>query len=94
MFKIRNGRHCKFWLDCWAQNVPLKIACENVFKMVGNTGCSLANCWDGDSWVMDFKRSLSEQEYNSWLELGESLQECYPQSDEADAVLWALEPKN
>jgi hypothetical protein len=43
---------------------------------------------------MDFRRSLSIQEYDSWLELGESLQGCNPQSDEADAVIWALEPKN
>ena len=55
--------------------------------MVGNTNCSVADCWEGDSWVMDFRRSLSIQEYDSWLELGESLQGCNPQSDEADAVI-------
>jgi hypothetical protein len=43
---------------------------------------------------MDFKRSLSVQEYDSWLELGESLQGCDPQSDKADSVIWALEPKS
>jgi len=49
VFKITNGKHCKFLLDCWAENVPLKIAYENVFKMVANTNCSVADCWDADS---------------------------------------------
>jgi len=47
----------------------------------------MANSAKDSSWVMDFRRSLSIQEYDSWLELGESLQGCNPQSDEADAVI-------
>ena len=42
---------------------------------------------------MDFKRSLSPQEYNSWIDLTYSLQGCNPESDAADIVFWALEPK-
>ena len=42
---------------------------------------------------MDFRRSLTVQEYNSWIDLTNSLQGCNPESDAADIVSWALEPK-
>jgi len=93
VFKVRNGDHCKFWEDCWAKEVPLGISHENLFRMVRNPHCSVSECWEEDEWVMDFRRSLTVQEYNSWIDLTNSLQGCNPESDAADIVSWALEPK-
>lgn len=44
VFQVRNGKQCKFWKDCWAQEVPLSIAYENVLKMVSDPLCSVAEC--------------------------------------------------
>jgi hypothetical protein len=61
--------------------------------MVRNPHCLVSECWEEDEWVMDFRRSLTVQEYNSWIDLTNSLQRCIPESDAADIVSWALEPK-
>ena len=42
---------------------------------------------------MDFKRSLSVPEYNSWLELRDTLQGISLELDSNDSVSWALERK-
>lgn len=42
---------------------------------------------------MDFRRSLTAPEYNNWIELTNSLQGCTLESQVADAISWALEPK-
>lgn len=56
--------------------------------MVRDPHCSVSECWEEDGWVMDFRRSLSIQEYNSWIDLTNSLQGCSPESDAADIVTW------
>jgi hypothetical protein len=92
-FQVRNGKHCKFWKDCWAKDVPLCISHENLYKMVRNPSCCVSDCWDEDGWDMDFRRALSVHEYNYWLELIESLNDVKPGGVDADIVLWALEHK-
>ena len=54
--------------------------------MVKDPSCSVAECWKEGSWVMDFKKTLSMHEYNSWLELVESLQGVTLDHDSADSV--------
>ena len=61
--------------------------------MVRNPHCSVSECWEEDEWVMDFRRSLTVQEYNSWIDLTNSLQACNSESDAADIVSCALESK-
>jgi hypothetical protein len=91
---VGNGKHCRFWKDCWAKEVPISISHEKLYKLVRNPSCSVSDCWDEDGWDMDFKRALSIQEYNDWVELTESLNEYKPEGRGADTTLWALEPKN
>lgn len=93
-FKTRNGKHRKFWEDCWANEVPLCISHENLYRMVRYPHCSVADCWEEDEWDMEFRRALSVQEHNDWLELLDSLHDYKPEGQDADVVLWALESKN
>jgi hypothetical protein len=77
VFKIGNGKPCKFWEDCWIHNVPLKILHEDLYyKLVRDPFCSVADCWQEGAWNMDFRRSLITQIYNSWLGLLDLLQDC------------------
>lgn len=61
--------------------------------MVRDPNCYVSECWDEGSWEMDFKRSLSLQEYNSWLDLKDKLQLIHLEFEQNDAVSWALEKK-
>jgi len=90
IYKVENGQHCRFWHDVWIGTVPLKIQYEELFRMVQQPNCSVADCCDEESWELDFKRTLSLQEYNSWLELKESLGDI-SLSNNSDSVFWALE---
>lgn len=56
--------------------------------------CSVADCWDGEHWGMEFKRCLSVEEYNSWLNLLDMLKDCALTDNKADRVLWNLDMKN
>jgi hypothetical protein len=94
VFKIGDGKLCKFWEDCWVCNVPLKLIYQDLYKLVRNPLCSVADCWQEGSWYVEFRRCLSVQSYNSWLSLLELLQDCTLTNNRADCVLWALDKKN
>jgi len=59
--------------------------------MVRAPHCSVSECWDEGEWAMDFRRSLTIEEYNSWIDLTDSLQEFNLESQDSDVVSWALE---
>ncbi|KAG2534833.1 hypothetical protein PVAP13_9NG087473 [Panicum virgatum] len=61
VFEVGDGQLCRFWEDCWA------------LGLVRNPSCTVTDCWKDGSWGMDFKRSLSIQEYNRWLGLLETI---------------------
>lgn len=94
MFRIGDGKLCKFWEDCWIQEVPIKLLYNNLYKLVRDPLCSVVDCWEEGSWVMDFRRSLSLQEYNSWLGLLDDLKDKALTDNKADSVVWALEKKS
>jgi hypothetical protein len=86
IFKVRNDNYCKFWEDCWAREVPLAVSHEQLFRMVRDPHCSVSDCWDEGEWVMDFRRSLTSEEYNNWVDLSNSLHEFCLESHDSDVV--------
>lgn len=66
---------------------------NDLYKFVRDPLCYVADCWDEGSWVMDFRRTLSLQEYNSWLGLLDDLKDSALTDNKADVVVWALERK-
>jgi hypothetical protein len=73
LFKVKNGLNCRFWQDCWLQDVPLKIAYGDLFCFARDPECVVVDCWVYDDWFMNFRRALSINEYNRWLQLKEEL---------------------
>lgn len=73
IFRIGDGHNCKFWHDCWLQNVPLCISHDALFKMVRDPNCSVADCLDDGQWVIEVRRTVSANEYNIWLDLLDEL---------------------
>jgi hypothetical protein len=90
IFKVENGKLCRFWQDCWIMEVPLKIAYEDLFKFARDPDCVVTDCWDGDDWFIEFRRSLSAWEYDRWLELKLQLSDVTLSSNR-DNVVWALD---
>lgn len=50
-------------------DVPLKVAYSDLYIMDRYQNISVVDCWDGDDWFIDFRRSLSQTEFNSWSDL-------------------------
>lgn len=65
IFKVGNGDNCRFWQDCWLLDVPLKIAYDNLYKMVRDPNAAVADCWDEGEWFVDFRRALSVREFEN-----------------------------
>ena len=89
-----DGRLCRFWEDCWIQGAPLKIIYNDLYRLIRDPYCHVADCWDEGSWGLDFKRCLSMQQYDSWLGMLNMLNDCSLTDNRADRVIWALEKKN
>lgn len=92
IFKVGDGRNCQFWQDCWLLNVPLKIAFADLFGVTRDPFCFVADCNEGGEWFVEFKRSLSTQEYANWEQLLGLLDQIVL-NNSTDSVEWALNPK-
>jgi len=90
---VRNGLNCRFWQDCWILDVPLKIAFEDLFKLVRDPDIIVADCWVDNDWFVDFKRSLSMLEFERWSKLKGELSNVSLEQDSNDIIRWGLEKK-
>ena len=73
--------------------VPLSIAYEDIYRMVRNSNCYVHECWDEGEWFMEFKHTLSVQEFNRWSELENVVHGVSLVLDQSDSVKCALESK-
>jgi hypothetical protein len=91
IFKVGNGDNCRFWQDCWLLDVPLKIAYDNIYKMVRDPNAAVADYWDEGEWFVDFRRALSMREFENWEKLHNLLLQITLEPDCNDVVTWALD---
>lgn len=91
VFQVGDGAHCRFWEDCWAKRAPLKILYADLYKLTRDPSCFVSECREGDSWYVDFKRSLTSQEYDSWLGLLEDIKDVTLTDNKTDSVHWELD---
>lgn len=66
---LKVGNSCQCRQDCWLQNVPLKTAYDDLFKMVRDPERVVAEFWVEGEWYVEFRRSLSVREFERWKEL-------------------------
>lgn len=90
IYKVENGKLCRFWQDRWIKNAPLKIIFDDLYKLVRDQDCTVADCWEDEEWSVDFKRALSIHDYDRWLELSHELSGVILNSN-PDKVIWALD---
>lgn len=70
LHKVMNGRNCSFWHDCWLQSVLLQVAYDNLYNMARDPEITTAACRDpeittAECWDGDFRRTLSQSEFDS-----------------------------
>lgn len=93
LFQVKNGLNCHFWQDYWVLSVPLRLAYDDLFKLVRNPDSVVADCWEEGECYVDFKRALSIQEYERWTQLKRELHNISLSVEDHDVVSWGLEKK-
>jgi hypothetical protein len=74
-------------------NVPLKVAFDDLFKLVKDPEATMSDCWVDDEWWVVFRRALSVTEFERWSELKGELEKITIDSDNRDVVSWGIENK-
>jgi hypothetical protein len=87
---VENGKLCRFWQDCWIKNAPLKIIFDDLYKLVRDQDCTVADCWERMRSGRLTLKELSVHDYDRWLELNHELSGVILNSN-PDKVIWALD---
>jgi hypothetical protein len=70
-WKVGNGRKIRLWEDNWLGSSSLAIQFWPLYRIVNEKGKTIAELWDGVSLKCTFTRCISEDLYQSWLEVVE-----------------------
>jgi hypothetical protein len=63
---VNNEKSVTFWEDVWVGEVPLKLIFPKLYEYSGEKDCLMSECWDDGELVMDFARSLSQNDAYQW----------------------------
>jgi hypothetical protein len=86
-WKVGNGRKIRLWEDNWLGSSSLAIQFWPLYRIVNEKGKTIAELWDGVSLKCTFRRCISEDLYQSWLEVVE-LVGTIQFTKEADEMIW------
>lgn len=85
--KVGNGKRIRFWEDNWLSSSSLAIQFYHLYRIVHEKGKTLVELWDGANLKCTFRRTLSQDLLQSWLELVE-LTAMVQFSEEEDEMVW------
>jgi len=77
----------RFWEDNWLGSSSLAIQYYPLYRIVNDKGKTIANLWDGINLQCTFRRNVSSDLYQSWLDIVE-LVFSVDLSDEEDEMIW------
>ena len=92
VYKVGNGRRVAFWLDPWADNLPLHILFPRLYGISLSKGGAIADFWDyaTSSWSINFRRALKDEEIADFQSLL-NLVSSFPITTINDKRTWSLE---
>lgn len=64
-WKVGNGRKIRFWEDNWLGSSSLIIQFWPIYRIVNENGKTLADIWDGVNLKCTFRRTMSDEMYQS-----------------------------
>jgi len=91
LYKVGDGSLTAFWDDVWLGQSPLKTQFPNLFSICEDPTVTVADCWDHGAWSVNFRRSLSSREGESWEELLDLLQSTDLDQEARDDIIWDLD---
>ena len=86
-WKVGNGRKIRFWEDNWLGSSSLIIQFWPIYRIVNEKGKTLADLWDGVNLKCTFRRTMSDEMYQSWLDIVE-LVATVQFYEEEDEMIW------
>ena len=89
MWKIGNGQKVKFWEDNWLDTSRLAFQFWKLYEIVNKKSHTVSEVWDGSTLKCSFRRTVSEQRWNDWLEVVQ-LASTITFSFEEDALIWCF----
>jgi hypothetical protein len=66
---VRDGKKVRFWEDHWFGSCSLTIQYWDMYTIINEQGCTLAEAWDGSNLRFTFRRTVNRRVMNQWLEL-------------------------
>ena len=89
--KVGDGSLTSFWGDTWLGQTPLKIQFPELFGIGEDPTVSVVDCLENGEWRVNFRRTFSAREADSWNILLDMLQNENLDENERDEMLWALD---
>lgn len=91
-WKIGNGKKVRLREDNWLGPSSLAIQFWPLYRIVVEQGKTVADLWDGNNLKVSFRRTLSPELYQSWLEVVELVSTITLSSDQ-DSLIWQFSSK-
>ena len=79
-----------FWEHAWLHEGPLKEAFPKLYDCCDDKEILFHDCWNGEEWNLNFRRSFGLEEMREWENLMLELDHIQLNGD-ADTVRWKLE---
>ena len=92
LWKVGNERKVRFWEDTWLGSSSLAIQFWPIYRIINEHGKTVADLWDGSNLKCTFRRTVSDDLYQLWLEVVE-LVSTVNLSDEEDEMIWKFSSK-
>ena len=91
-WELGNGRKVRLWEDNCLGSSSLAIQFWPLYRIVNGKGKTIPGLWKGTNLKWSFRRNVSEELYNSWLERVD-LVSTIQFSEEEDEMVWQFTPK-
>jgi hypothetical protein len=90
-WNVGNGKKVLFWEDTWIGHCSLAILFWDLYVIVNEQQCTIADAWDGSNLKFTFRRTVSQVLYDRWLDLV-ALVQTVSFSDYDDCPIWTFHP--
>jgi hypothetical protein len=88
-WKIGNDKSVRLWEDNWLGSSSLAIQFWPLYRIVNEKDRTIADLWDGTNLKCTFRRNVSNDLYQSWLDIKELVATIHL-SDGDDEFIWSF----
>jgi hypothetical protein len=88
---VGNGRRVLFQEDTWLGHCSLSIVYWDLYTIVNEQQCTVADAWDGDELMFTFRRTVSPALFHRCLELVDLIR-TFQLTECEDKPLWLFHP--